>query len=131
MVGKGAKLIVTERLMTHDKQNAVSDMDVVLNGEDSSARIISRSVAKGESVQVFHPKAIGNAGCHAHIQCDSIIMEKARVSSIPEINANHIDAAIVHEAAIGRINNDQVMKLRTMGLSAEEAENVIVDAFLN
>lgn len=130
-VGKGAKLIVTERLMTHDKQNAVSDMDVVLNGEDSSARIISRSVAKGESVQVFHPKAIGNAGCHAHIQCDSIIMEKARVSSIPEINANHIDAAIVHEAAIGRINNDQVMKLRTMGLSAEEAENVIVDAFLN
>lgn len=131
VAGAGAKLFVTERLMTHDKQTAVSNMDVVLDGEGSSAQIVSRSVAKGESVQTFHPKAIGNAGCHAHIQCDSIIMERARVSSIPEINANHIDAAIIHEAAIGRINNDQVMKLRTLGLSAEEAESIIVEAFLN
>ena len=82
-------------------------------------------------MQTFHPRAIGNAGCHAHIQCDSIIMERARVSSIPEINANHIDAAIIHEAAIGRINSDQIMKLRTLGLSQEEAESVIVEAFLN
>lgn len=130
-MGAGARLFVTERLMTHDKQTAVSYMDVCLNGEGSSAQIVSRSVAKGESVQTFHPRAIGNAGCHAHIQCDSIIMEKARVSSIPEINANHIDAAIIHEAAIGRINSDQIMKLRTLGLSQEEAESVIVEAFLN
>lgn len=130
-MGAGARLFVTERLMTHDKQTAVSNMDVCLNGEGSSAQIVSRSVAKGESVQTFHPRAIGNAGCHAHIQCDSIIMEKARVSSIPEINANHIDAAIIHEAAIGRINSDQITKLRTLGLSQEEAESVIVEAFLN
>lgn len=130
-MGAGARLFVTERLMTHDKQTAVSNMDVCLNGEGSSAQIVSRSVAKGESVQTFHPRAIGNAGCHAHIQCDSIIMEKARVSSIPEINANHIDAAIIHEAAIGRINSDQIMKLRTLGLAQEEAESVIVEAFLN
>lgn len=130
-MGAGARLFVTERLMTHDKQTAVSNMDVCLNGEGSSAQIVSRSVAEGESVQTFHPRAIGNAGCHAHIQCDSIIMEKARVSSIPEINANHIDAAIIHEAAIGRINSDQIMKLRTLGLSQEEAESVIVEAFLN
>lgn len=130
-LSEGAKIIVTERLMTHDKQVAVSDMDIVLAGTDSSARIVSRSVAKGESVQRFHPKAIGNAGCHAHIQCDSIIMGNAKVASIPEINANHIDAAIIHEAAIGRINNDQMMKLQTLGLSEEEAEKVIVDAFLN
>lgn len=130
-MGAGARLFVTERLMTHDKQTAVSNMDVCLNGEGSSAQIVSRSVAKGESVQTFHPRAIGNAGCHAHIQCDSIITEKARVSSIPEINANHIDAAIIHEAAIGRINSDQIMKLRTLGLSQEEAESIIVEAFLN
>ncbi len=129
--GAGAKLIVTEKLMTHDRQTAVSNMEVALNGEGSSAQIVSRSVAKGESVQTFHPKAVGNAGCHAHIQCDSIIMESAKVSSIPEINANHIDAAIIHEAAIGRIHNDQVMKLRTLGLTAQEAEDVIVEAFLN
>lgn len=129
--GAGAKLFVTEKLMTHGNQTAVSNMDVELNGEGSSAQIVSRSVAKDSSVQIFHPKAVGNAGCHAHVQCDSIIMGKAKVSSIPEINANHLDAAIVHEAAIGRINNDQVMKLRTMGLSEEEAESVIVEAFLN
>lgn len=127
----GAKLFVTERLMTHDAQTAVSDMDVVLNGAGSSAQIVSRSVAQGSSVQTFHPRAVGNAGCHAHIQCDSIIMEHARVSSIPEINANHIDAAIIHEAAIGRINSDQVVKLRSMGLSEAEAESVIIEAFLN
>lgn len=126
----GAKLYVTERLMTHDKQMATSDMDIVLNGEGSSAKIASRSVAKGASVQTFHPKAIGNTACHAHVQCDSIIMDEARVCSIPEIDARHIDAAIVHEAAIGRINNDQLIKLRTLGMTEEEAEAVIVDAFL-
>mgnify|MGYP000032959913 CR=1 FL=1 len=126
----GAKLFVTERLMTHDKQNAVSNMEIQMNGDGSSAKIASRSVAKGESSQTFHPKAIGNAACHAHVQCDSIIMDKAEVCSIPEINARHIDASIIHEAAIGRINNEQLIKLRTLGLTEEEAEAVIVDAFL-
>ena len=127
----GAKLYVTERLMTHDKQTAVSNMEIQMNGEGSSAKIASRSVAKGESVQTFHPKAIGNSACHAHVQCDSIIMDQARVCSIPEIDARHIDAAIIHEAAIGRINNDQLIKLRTLGMTEEEAEAVIVDAFLD
>lgn len=131
VMGADTKLFVTEKLMTHGKQTAISNIDVTLNDADSSAQIISRSVAKGESVQTFHPRAIGNAKCHAHIQCDSIIMEKAKVASIPEIDANHLDAAIIHEAAIGRINSDQLIKLRTMGLTEEEAEGVIVEAFLN
>lgn len=131
VMGEDAKLFVTEKLMTHDAQEAVSDMEVVLNGTGGSAQIISRSVAKGASRQVFHPKAIGNASCRAHIQCDSIIMDKARVCSIPEIDANHIDAAIIHEAAIGRINNEQLIKLNTFGLSEEEAEAVIIENFLN
>lgn len=131
VMGADTKLFVTEKLMTHGKQTAISNIDVTLNDTDSSAQIISRSVAKGESVQTFHPRAIGNAKCHAHIQCDSIIMEKAKVASIPEIDANHLDAAIIHEAAIGRINSDQLIKLRTMGLTEEEAEGVIVEAFLN
>lgn len=131
ILGAESKLFVTERLMTHDKQKAVSNMDVYLNGTESSAQIISRSVAKGESVQIFHPKAIGSAPCHAHIQCDSIIMDQARVCSIPEIDAKHIDAAIIHEAAIGRINNEQLIKLNTFGLSEEEAEAVIIENFLN
>lgn len=130
-IGKGSKLYVVEKLMTHDDQTAVSNMEVQLNGEGCSAQIISRSVAKGSSKQVFHPKAVGNAGCHAHVQCDSIIMEHAQVSSIPEINANHLDAAIIHEAAIGRINDEQLIKLRTMGMTEEEAESVIIDNFLN
>lgn len=131
VMGAGAKLFVVEKLMTHDSQTAVSNMEVQMNGEGSSAQIVSRSVAKGKSKQVFHPKAVGNAKCHAHVQCDSIIMDQAEVSSIPEINARHLDAAIIHEAAIGRINDEQLVKLRTMGMTEEEAESVIIDNFLN
>lgn len=129
-MGAGSKLYVMEKLMTHGNQQAISNMDVQLNGEESSAQIISRSVAKDTSTQVFHPKAIGNALCHAHVQCDSIIMDDAKISSIPEINANHVDAQIIHEAAIGRINNDQLIKLRTFGMTGEEAEAVIIEDFL-
>ena len=130
-MGENAKLFVMEKLMTHDKQNAISNMDVYLNGGGSSAQIISRSVARGESRQVFHPKAVGRALCHAHIQCDSIIMDQAKVCSIPEIDAEHVDAGIIHEAAIGRINNEQLIKLNTFGLNGEEAEAVIIENFLN
>lgn len=130
-MGAGSKLYVLEKLMTHDQQFAESNMEVRLNEEGSSAQIISRSVAKGSSRQVFHPKAVGNAKCHAHIQCDSIIMDHAEVASIPEINARHLDAAIIHEAAIGRINDEQLIKLRTLGMTEEEAEGVIIDNFLN
>lgn len=126
----GAKLIVTERLLTHGNQHARSDIEVVLDGEDASTRIISRSVAKDSSKQIFHPNAVGNAKCRAHVQCDSIIMDNATVSSIPAITANSADAQIVHEAAIGRINNDQLVKLMTFGMTEEEAENVIINGFL-
>ena len=129
-LGKGARLIVTEKLLTHAQQSAVSNIDIHLDGEDSSARIVSRSVAKDESRQEFHPVAVGNADCRAHIQCDSIIMDGAVVRSIPEIAANHPGAQIVHEAAIGRINNEQLIKLETLGLAEDEAEQVIIDAFL-
>lgn len=130
-LGQEAKLYVTERLMTSGEQKAESNIEVQLNGENSSAQIVSRSVGKGNSVQTFHPNAIGNNKCQAHIQCDSIIMDKAEVGSIPEIRAKNIDAAIIHEAAIGRINDEQLLKLRTLGLTEEEAEAVIIQNFLN
>jgi len=126
----GAKLIMTERLLTHGNQYARSDMDVYLDGEDASSQIISRSVAKDNSKQIFHPNAIGNAKCRAHVTCDSIIMDEATVSSIPAITANSADAQIVHEAAIGRINNDHLIKLMTFGMNEEEAEEVIIQGFL-
>lgn len=129
-LGRNAKLTVTERLMTHGEQSARSDMTVELNGEGSSAQIVSRSVAKDSSAQVFNPVAVGNAPCRAHIQCDSIIMDGAKIRSIPEIAANDPDAQIVHEAAIGRINGDQLLKLCTLGLTEEEAEKEIIDGFL-
>ena len=126
----GAKFIVTERLMTHGQQTAQSNMKVELNGAGATAQIISRSVAKDSSQQVFYPNAVGNAPCHAHVQCDSIIMDDAKIRSIPAIEANNTDAQIIHEAAIGRINNDQLLKLMTFGLSPEEAEEVIIEGFL-
>ncbi len=129
-MGKNSKLKVTERLMTHGKQYARSDMTINLNGEGASAQIISRSVGKESSEQIFNPIAVGNNSCRAHIQCDSIIMDDAKIRSIPEIAANHRDAQIVHEAAIGRINGDQLLKLQTLGLTADEAEKVIIDGFL-
>ena len=129
-LAENAKLFVTEKLMTDGNQTAISNMDVELTGENSSAQIISRSVGKGNSRQVFHPKAIGSNLCHAHVQCDSIIMDTAEISSIPEIDAKHVDAQIIHEAAIGRINDEQLVKLRTFGLNEEEAEAVIIESFL-
>ena len=127
---KGARLVILEKLMTHGKQIAHSDMVIELNGEGASSQIISRSVAKDTSEQVFYPRAVGNAACRAHVQCDSIIMDDARIRSIPEIAANHCDANIVHEAAIGRINNAQLLKLQTMGKTEQEAEEIIINCFL-
>lgn len=126
----GARLVILEKLMTHGKQIAHSDMVIELNGKDASSQIISRSVAKDESEQVFYPRAVGNASCKAHVQCDSIIMDNAKIRSIPEISANHWDANIIHEAAIGRINNDQLLKLQTLGKTEEEAEEIIINCFL-
>ena len=127
----GARLVILEKLMTHGNQVAHSDMVIELNGEDASSQIISRSVAKDNSEQVFYPRAVGNAKCKAHVQCDSIIMGKAHIRSIPEIAANHCEANIVHEAAIGRINNDQLLKLQTLGKTEEEAEEIIINCFLS
>lgn len=129
-LGKDAKFIVTERIMTHGRQHAESNMRIELNGDGATSRIVSRSVAKNESSQLFHPTAVGNARCAAHVQCDSIIMDKARISSVPAIEANNEYAQIVHEAAIGRINNEQLLKLMTFGLTPEKAEEVIIEGFL-
>lgn len=126
----GARLLIVEKLMTHGEQAARSEMVVNLDGGGSSAQIISRSVAKDASSQVFYPRAVGNNSCKAHIQCDSIIMDNAKIRSIPEISANHADAQIIHEAAIGRINSDQLIKLQTFGMSEQEAEEIIIQGFL-
>ena len=125
-----AEAVVTERLLTHGQQFAESKMDVVMNGEGARTQVISRSVAQDESVQVFYPQVEGDAQCFGHVQCDSIIMGKAKVSSIPAIVANHMDAQLIHEAAIGKIAGDQILKLMTLGLTEEEAEQKILDGFL-
>lgn len=126
----GSKLIIRERLLTHGSQDAESSFVVDLNGKDSSANVISRSVAKGNSKQVFISKINGNNKCAGHTECDAIIMDDAKISAIPEITANHTDAALIHEAAIGKIAGEQITKLMTLGLTEEEAEAQIVNGFL-
>ena len=128
--GKDAEGVVTERLLTHGHQEATSDMEIVLDGENSRGRVISRSVAQDESSQLFYPRMVGNAKCFGHVQCDSIIMGSAKIRSIPEIAANSTDAQLIHEAAIGKIAGDQLLKLQTLGLTAEEAEDTILKGFL-
>lgn len=127
----GAKFVVRERLMTHGSQSAVSRYDVRLNGEGSDADIISRSVARDSSFQQFDAKISGNAPCAGHSECDSIIMDSARISAIPRLDANHVDAALIHEAAIGRIAGEQIIKLMTLGLTEREAEEQIINGFLS
>lgn len=126
----GAKLIIRERLLTHGTQNAVSGFVVNLNGDDSSANVISRSVAKEDSTQTFLAEINGNARCAGHSECDAIIMGNAKISAIPKITANNTDAALIHEAAIGKIAGEQLIKLMTLGLTEAEAEAQIVNGFL-
>ena len=128
---EGAKLILTERLLTHDDQSATSNVHIELEGEDSSVQIVSRSVAQDRSVQVFNPLVVGKAACRGHVQCDAIIMGDAKVKSIPGIEADSPDAILMHEAAIGKIAGDQIIKLMTLGLSEEEAEQEILEDFLS
>ncbi len=127
---KNARLVVAEKLLTNLKQSAESKIIVELRGDDSSAQIISRSVAQDSSKQLFHLLMHGYTSCRGHIQCDSIIMGDARVSSIPEIAAFHADAQLIHEAAIGRIASEQLIKLMTLGLTEKEAEDMILEGFL-
>jgi Fe-S cluster assembly scaffold protein SufB len=128
--GKDAEGVITERLMTHGEQVAESNMDIVLDGENARGRVISRSVARGTSSQRFKPCVVGNAKCFGHVQCDSIIMDNAKIQSVPEIAANSTEAQLIHEAAIGKIAGDQLLKLETLGLSEEEAEDCILKGFL-
>lgn len=127
---EGAKLVITERLMTHGSQYAESSFRVDLNGADSSANLISRAVARDDSKQVFLAVINGNERCAGHSECDAIIMDHAKISAVPEITANHPDAALIHEAAIGKIAGEQITKLMTLGLTEAEAEAQIVNGFL-
>ena len=126
----GAKLVVKERLMTHGSQNAVSSYQVNLNGAGATADVVSRSVARDDSSQTFNARITGNAPCSGHTECDSIIMDRGHILAIPSLEANDIDAMLVHEAAIGKIAGDQLTKLMTLGLTESEAEEQIINGFL-
>ena len=127
---KDAKLVVRERLMTHGKQAALSVYNVELDGENSSADVVSRSVAREDSYQKFEACLKGNAACSGHTECDSIIMDKGRILAVPQLEANNVDAALIHEAAIGKIAGEQLIKLMTLGLTEAEAEEQIINGFL-
>ena len=126
----GAKLVVKERLMTHGSQHAVSAYQVDLNGAGATADVVSRSVARDDSSQTFNARITGNAPCSGHTECDSIIMDRGHILAIPSLEANDVDAMLVHEAAIGKIAGDQLVKLMTLGLSEQQAEEQIINGFL-
>ncbi|MCF2662210.1 SufB/SufD family protein [Pseudoflavonifractor phocaeensis] len=129
-LGPASTLIIKEKVMTHGKQLAKSDFTVDLDGEGCHTNVISRSVARGESKQVFMARINGNSACYGHSECDAIIMDNGVVSAIPEVTANCLDAQLVHEAAIGKIAGEQLTKLMTLGLTEKEAEEQIVNGFL-
>lgn len=126
----GAKMVVREKIMTEAEQYAKTDFDIELTGEGTGVDLISRSVAKGESVQIFKSRIVGNGPCTGHSECDAIIMDNARVEAMPALVAAHVDASLIHEAAIGKIAGEQLIKLMTLGLTEEEAVQKIIDGFL-
>lgn len=127
---EGATLVIKEKIMTHGAQKAETNFEVELNGEGASANVVSRSVARDASTQIFLSNVYGNSSCVGHTECDAIIMDDAKVSAIPEIHANHPEASLVHEAAIGKIAGEQLIKLMTLGLTKKEAETQIINGFL-
>ena len=129
-LGKGATLVIHEKIMTHGKQTAQTSFQVDLDGENSSANVVSRSVARDHSHQIFLSQINGNNLCAGHTECDAIIMDKASVRAVPELTANHVDASLIHEAAIGKIAGEQLIKLMTLGLTEQEAEEQIINGFL-
>ena len=129
-LAQDASLIVREKIMTHGKQFAKTDFTVDMNGSHSSADIVSRSVAKEQSKQEFVSRINGNSACTGHTECDAIIMDHASVTALPQLTANHVDAELIHEAAIGKIAGEQLIKLMTLGLTREEAEEQIISGFL-
>ena len=126
----GASLVVHEKIMTTGDQKALTDFDVDLNGDGCSANVVSRSVAKDHSVQEFISRINGNCACAGHTECDAIIMDSAKVLASPQLTANHVDASLIHEAAIGKIAGEQLIKLMTLGLTEQQAEDQIVNGFL-
>ena len=129
-LGDGATLIIKEKIMTHGQQYAETNFQVDLNGVDSTANVVSRSVAKGASRQVFNSKICGNNQCYGHTECDAILMDEGHVVAVPSLDANNLDASLIHEAAIGKIAGEQLTKLMTLGLTEKEAEEQIVSGFL-
>ena len=122
--------VVSEKIMTHGNQYAKTEFDVELRGENSSTKVTSRSVATEKSTQEFESKVIGNSKCFGHVECDAIIKDNAKVIAIPSIHANNVEANLVHEATIGKIAGEQLMKLMTLGLDAKQAEQEIINGFL-
>lgn len=129
-VGARARLLIHESLMTDGDEYVMTDFDVDMDGEDSAIDLISRSVAKGNSYQEYHSKIKGNNRCTGHSECDAILVGRGRVNAAPELFAGHIDAELIHEAAIGKVAGEQILKLRTLGLTEEEAEQKIIEGFL-
>ncbi len=129
-LGNDAKLVIKEKILTSDKQKAITTFNVVLKGKNSSVEVVSRSVAKGKSRQKFVSNLKGQNECFGHVECDGIILDNAQIESVPKIVAQNINATLIHEAAIGKIAGDQLVKLQTLGLSEEEAQNQIIKGFL-
>jgi Fe-S cluster assembly scaffold protein SufB len=129
-LGDNATLIIHEKIMTHGKQYAITEFEIDLNGEGCATHAVSRSVAKDESHQEFISSINGNNRCSGHTECDAIIMDHGSVVAVPKVIANHTDASLIHEAAIGKIAGEQLIKLMTLGLTEQEAEEQIVNGFL-
>lgn len=129
-VHEKGNLKIVERLLTQGAQQAESDIEIFIEGNGGAAQVLSRSVAQGNSYQLFRAALIGKTACLGHVECDAIIMDKARIKSVPELMAEDAEAVLTHEAAIGKIAGEQLIKLMSLGLTEKEAVDAILEGFL-
>ena len=129
-LAENTTLVINEKILTNNTQTAKTEFNVELNGENASSHVTSRSVATDDSYQEFKSNINGNTKCYAHVECDAIIKDNGRVKAIPEIYAGSVDANLIHEAAIGKIAGEQLLKLMSLGLSEKDAEAAIIEGFL-
>ena len=87
-------------------------------------------MAKDNSYQEFRSNLVGKNECFGHVECDGILLHNARIKSVPEIDAVDPNSSLEHEAVIGKIAGDELIKLMTLGLTQSEAEDFIIQGFL-
>ncbi len=131
-LAEGASALYNTMCIAHEGSDIDTGGLVYLNGRKSNAQIMSRSISMGGHMTA-RGRLVGNAPeIKAHLECRSIIMKDGgSTSAVPELEAHVADVEMTHEAAVGKIAQDQIEYLMSRGLDEDQAVSMIVRGFLS